>query len=426
MRGSGSAVLLVANNFPPVHGGSAVVYANLARFADGQLVPVAPQRSYLDGLPLIGWREHDRRASYRVVRVPLLRTILGPERASPPLRRLGFLLGDMALRARLAAVLLRQILRLRAGALCVGELVASGWIIHAFRLIPGLRILVYVHGEEITTTDPYDHGGARRRRALLAADGIVVVSRFTLEAVRRLLGPDARDNIRLIENGVDTARFSPRPRRRDLTALHRLDGCFVFLSVCRLLEKKGLDHAILAFAQVAAAHPECRYLIVGSGPYRPALEALAAAPDVAGKVMFAGEVADDELADFYCLGDVFVMPNRELANGDTEGFGLVFLEANSCGLPVIAGRDGGSTDAVHDGVNGLVVDGRSVEQIAAAMRALHDDAALRATISGKGRAVARQAGWATKTEAFLAFCLDPASVSPADRAAAAPAAPDRA
>ncbi len=410
----GRTVLLVANNFPPVHGGSAVVYGNLARFAEGRLVPLAPRRSYLDGLPLIGWREHDRRAPYRVVRLTLLRTLIGPEPARSPLRRLRFLLGDMALRAHVATVLLRRIVGLRAGALCIGELVASGWIIHAFRWIPGLRIVVYVHGEEITTVDPYDRAGARRRRALLAADGIVVVSRFTLDAVRRLLGPAAPDNIRLIENGVDTLRFSPRSRRRDLIELYRLDGCFVFVSVCRLLEKKGLDHAIQAFARVCAIHPDCRYLIVGSGPYRAALEHLAASPGIAGRVVFAGEVADDELADFYCLGDVFVMPNRELANGDTEGFGLVFLEANSCGLPVIAGRDGGSTDAVRDGINGLVVDGRSVEQIADAMLSLHDDAALRSAIGERGRTVAEQAGWAAKTEAFLQFCL---GATPSDAAA---------
>ena len=408
----GRTVLLVANNFPPVHGGSAVVYDNLARFAGGRLVPVAPQRSYLDGLPLIGWREHDRRAPYPVVRVPLLRTLIAPERGLSPLRRLGFLFGDMALRARVAAVVLRRVLRLPAGALCIGELVASGWMIHVFRLIPRLRIIVYVHGEEITTAEPYDQGGVRRRRALLAADGIVVVSRFTLQAVRALLGPAARNNIRLIENGVDTERFSPRPRRRDLMDLYRLDGCFVFVSVCRLLEKKGLDHAILAFARVATARPDCRYLIVGGGPYRAALERLAAAPEVAGRVIFAGEVADDELADHYCVGDVFVMPNRELPNGDTEGFGLVFLEANSCGLPVIAGRDGGSTDAVRDGVNGLVVDGREIGQIAAAMLRLRDDGALRDAIGRGGRAMAEQAGWAAKAESFLQFCLD-APVAPA-------------
>ena len=64
-------------------------------------------------------------------------------------------------------------------------------------------------------------------------------------------------------------------------------------------------------------------------------------------------MAEHELTDHYCLGDVFIMANRALPDGETEGFGLVFLEANACGLPVIAGRAGGSVDAVTDMVNGL-------------------------------------------------------------------------
>ena len=81
-------------------------------------------------------------------------------------------------------------------------------------------------------------------------------------------------------------------------------------------------------------------------------------------------MAEDELVDHYRLGDVFVMPNRERANGDTEGFGLVFLEANRCAVPVVAGCAGGSPDAVSDGVNGLVVDGRDVGVTTGAMRRL--------------------------------------------------------
>ncbi len=122
------------------------------------------------------------------------------------------------------------------------------------------------------------------------------------------------------------------------------------------------------------------------------------------RVAFTGEVAEDDLVDFYRLGDVFVMPNRELANGDTEGFGLVFLEANACGLPVIAGRDGGSTDAVRDGVNGLVVDGHSVDDIAAAMRTLRADPGLREHLRRGGLDLAAKADWTRKAEAFLRFC----------------------
>jgi phosphatidylinositol alpha-1,6-mannosyltransferase len=394
-----ASVLLIASNFPPVRGGSAVVYANLARYAALGVVVLAPRISYADGLPLIGWREHDRRAHFRVVRLPLLRTTMRPRLG--PLQRAIFVAKDLFIRARLASSVLLMLLRERPRAVCIGELLASGWLLRLLAYVPHLRTLVYVHGEEITTEDVYDVGRQRCRRALLAADGIIVVSRFTEAAVLALLGPSAAPQVRLIENGVDTARFRPGLRRSDLMQRFGLDGRFVFVSVCRLLEKKGIDNALRAFA--ALNDPTCRFLVVGTGPYEAALGALAVALDIERQVVFAGQVVEADLADCYRLGDVFVMPNRALPNGDTEGFGLVFLEANGCGLPVIAGRDGGSTDAVRDGVNGLVVDGGSVAAIAAAMQRLRRDDTLRARLAEGGLAMAAEAGWEKKAHAFLAF-----------------------
>ncbi len=392
----------VANNFPPGRGGSAVVYGNLARCAAGRLVVVAPRVGYADGLPMIGWREHDRCQTYRTERVRLLRTVMaaGPRRG---LDRALFLAADLGIRLRLVATLARLV----AGGvrtICLGELQASGWIARLCAALPGLRTVIYVHGEEITTEDSYDAGHARARRALLASDRIVVVSHFTQRAVAALLGEAQCGRVHLIENGVDSERFSPAPRAPDLVELYRLGGCFTYVSVCRLLEKKGVDTALRAFAAIHAQAPETRYLIVGTGPYRDTLERLAAELGLQDRAIFAGQVADDELVDHYRLGDVFVMPNRELPNGDTEGFGLVFLEANSCGLPVIAGRDGGSTDAVRHGENGLVVDGASVDAVAQAMRQLRDDPALYETLRQRGLAMAAQSGWRAKTDAFLRLC----------------------
>lgn len=395
-------ILLVTNNLPPVRGGSGIVYDNLARHAGGRIAVLAPRLSYQDGLPLIGWREHDRLAPYPVIRLNLLRTVMRGDAAGGG-RRLRLWLQDAAIRVRLLAVLLRCLVRERVGAVCIGELVASAWVLGVLRLLPWVTRAVYVHGEEITTQDDYDMRLKRRRRALLAAHHVVVVSRFTAGAVAELLGPAGRGRIRLIENGVDISRFRPLPRQPDLVALYGLEETFVFVSVCRLLEKKGVDHAIRAFARVAAEFPDSRYLVVGDGPYRAALEGIAEACGVAQNIAFAGAVAEDELVEHYLLGDVFVMPNRRLPNGDTEGFGLVFLEANACGLPVIAGSDGGSIDAVRDGANGLLVDGRSVEAIAQAMLALRRDPGLRARLREGGLRAAAAADWRHKAQAFLAL-----------------------
>ncbi len=395
-------MLLIVNNFPPVRGGSAVVYDNLARHAQRQVIVLAPRLNYIDGLPIIGWREHDRHSPYRIVRLPLLRTKLsGRQRGL--LAKVWFTANDIWIRSRLVITVLLLVQRERIAAVCVGELLASGWLINVLRILPKVRLLVYIHGEEITTEDGYDRGARRRRQALLA-DRIIVVSRFTQDAVHALLGPVADAKTSLIGNGVDTARFRSGERRQDLVELYGLRGKFVFLSVCRLLEKKGIDNAIRAFA-LLTPEPACSYVIVGTGPFQDELRRIAAATGAKDRIVFTGAVADDELADHYRLGDVFVMPNRQLSNGDTEGFGLVFLEANSCGLPVIAGRDGGSTDAVQHGQNGLVVDGRSVDEIASAMAVLRSDPQLRAQLRERGRAIAVAANWQQKAAMFVQLCI---------------------
>ena len=402
-------VLLIANNFPPVRGGSGMVYASIARACNGRVMVLAPRIGYSDGLPLIGWREHDRRAPYPIVRIPLLRTVMVSPRNG--MRKLALIASDLLIRLRLCVIVARLLLRERPKAVCIGELLASSWLVQLLSFVPGLRTIVYVHGEEITTEDPYDRTASRRRRALRAADGIVVVSEFTRRVVANFLGGVDHEKVALIENGVDTQHFCVAPKSDWLIESYGLRDRFVFISVCRLLPKKGIDHALHAFARLAEIYPDCRYLIVGSGSYGKELHNLAINLGISDLVRFAGEVPDSELVDHYRLGDVFIMPNRELPNRDTEGFGLVFLEANSCGLPVIAGQDGGSKDAVTHGRNGLVVDGHSIVEIFHAMVLMREDKALRDSLRQGGLAAAARADWKWKAEAFLAFCTKPTELS---------------
>ncbi len=409
---SRAVVLLIANNFPPVRGGSAVVYDNLARHAPDDILVLAPRQSYLDGLPMIGWREQDRRAPFRTRRLDLLRTLIRPDpREGVPRfglwRQARFRLGDLRIRARLLRTVLGLVRHGGIRTVCVGELLSSGWLLvllrRLVRLGLPLRLIAYVHGEEITTQDPYDPDHRRCRAALLAADRIVVVSRFTLGVVQALLGADAASRTCLIENGVDAARFSPGPGRPDLLQRYGLQGCFVFISVCGLLERKGLDQAIRAFARLLPAAPDACYLMVGAGPFEPELRRIAQEEGVADRVILAGQVTEDELVPHYRLGRVFVMPNREINAGTVE-VGSAFLEANSCGLPVIAGRDGGSRDVVRDGETGLVVDGRSVDAIEVAMRRLYEDASLRRIIVEAGLRDAARREWESRSRRFLTLC----------------------
>jgi phosphatidylinositol alpha-1,6-mannosyltransferase len=394
--------LVVANTFPPVHGGSAVVYDSLGRFSGGRVSVLAPSEDYRSGLPITGWREFDQAAPYPVHRLRLLRTHLS--RGNQLWRRL--LVNpaqDLAIRFGVVRQIGRLIRSDQIGALCIGELVASGWLTWVAQRLFKLTCVVYVHGEEATTETPYDMNGRRRRRALGLADGIVAVSRFTRDTLVERFGVPP-DKIALISNGVDPEKFSVRPRRPDLVARHGLGGKQILLTVGRLYARKGMDRVIESLLLLQQAFPDLVYLVVGEGPYREDLVNLASSLGVADRLILAGEVSDNELADYYALGDLFIMANRTLPDGDTEGFGLVFLEANACGVPVIAGRDGGSPDAVSDGVNGLVIDGNDPAAIAGAVQRILSDSALREALRDRGLETARDVRWDRKVAQFLTYC----------------------
>jgi phosphatidylinositol alpha-1,6-mannosyltransferase len=394
--------LIIANTFPPVHGGSAVVYDSLARFGGGRVSVLAPHEDYRDGRPILGWREFDRRAPFKVHRIRLLRTQFLPDDAGV-LQRVGGVAADLAIRVSVLRSIWRIARTEKVAVLCIGELVAGGWLAGACRQLFGLKTIIYVHGEEISTRTRYDEDGQRRRRALAAADGIVAVSRFTQEVLTSDFDVPPQ-KIELISNGVDLARFMPKPRSAHLVARYGLAGRPVLLTVGRLYARKGMDRTIQALPTLLRQIPNLIYLIVGEGSYRPTLEALIVELDLSRNVRFTGAVPHHELADHYSLGDVFIMANREMADGETEGFGLVFLEANACGLPVIAGCAGGSVDAVTDRVNGLVVDGNDQSSIAQAIVSMFQDDVLRDSLRVAGAQVALTSGWPQRVAQFLRFC----------------------
>jgi phosphatidylinositol alpha-1,6-mannosyltransferase len=395
--------LLVANIFPPINGGSAVVYESLCQFAPlGSMYVLAPWRHYLNGEEVAGWREYDAEAGFPIERIELLR----PPAASP-----GSLLHsawlqlavDLPLKAKVLGKAIAMIRREKIDVICVCELSSGSWLGLLLKRLLGIPYINYIHGEEITTEVPYRLFGRRRRHYLRHAEAVVAVSEFTRRALIEKMGV-AAERIELIVNGVDAGRFCPGPKPQALIARYGLAGKRVLLTVGRLVERKGIDATIRALPRILERCPDTRYLIVGTGEYRTELEALVAAHGVDEQVIFAGRVPHDELVAHYRLCDLFVMPNRELANRDTEGFGLVFLEANACGKAVIAGRAGGVVEAVRHEETGLNVDGNDIGAIAEAITALLLDDERRNAMGERGLAVARASSSAARAQLFQALC----------------------
>jgi phosphatidylinositol alpha-1,6-mannosyltransferase len=252
----------------------------------------------------------------------------------------------------------------------------------------GIPYIAYCHGEDITLTDKYRYQPGVRNWIYRGADLVVAACEFAKENLLRI-GVQEQKIVK-ITPGVDTVRFTPRPPSRDLISLYGLQGRKVLLTVARLCPRKGHEAVIRAIAKLAGMHRNLAYLIVGLGPEREKLERLVAELGLNDVVKFTGYVAEDRLADFYNLCDVFVMANQEEENGDIEGFGMVFLEANSSGKPVIAGRSGGTADSVIDGVTGYRVDPRDIEELATTLRRLLQNPDLCARMGEAGLRRARE------------------------------------
>ncbi len=179
----------------------------------------------------------------------------------------------------------------------------------------------------------------------------------------------------IIRCGVDVSSFNvvahpPNPRP-------------LILTVCRLVEKKGVDTLIRAFA--ALGETNAQLLIAGDGPQKQELEALAQRSGVASQVQFLGSVANERVRELLQASDVFALPCRVDRNGDKDGIPVVLMEAMACGLPVIAGDLPAIRELVLDRKAGLLVDGLSVDPTTQALRALLTDPSFQAELGRQGR-----------------------------------------
>lgn len=399
-----SKCLLVANIFAPIHGGSANVYASLCRLSpQGAIVALAAKRHYERDQEIPGWELHDRNCGYPVSRLDLLRPPVLPPPANKIVSAWRYLTIDIPLRLKVLRQTLSLIRRYDIGLICIGELNSSAWLAGMCQRLTGCKVMYYIHGEEVTTRFAAGSFGRNRLAHLSRADAIIAVSRFTQRTLVEEMGLPA-DRVHLIENAVDTERFSPGDDDPSFRQRWCVVGKRLVVGVGRLVPRKGFDQTLRGWRSVVAQHPTAHLLIVGDGPQRQELQQLIEAEQLTANVTLTGPLSDADLVAAYRCADLFIMPNRTMPDGDTEGFGLVFLEANACGRAVVGGRAGGAVEAVRDGETGLLVDGNSVEDIATAINRLLGDDAFRRQLERGGLANAQANSWVTRAAQFHALC----------------------
>lgn len=392
--------LFVCHTFPPVIGGSAGVYAALAREAQGAIAVLTSRLDPATGREWAGWREADAAAPHPVRRIGLVRPPLpGGALRNPILRHAAWAFRAM----RLAVAVALAARSHRADAVCICDDETVGWLVPFVQHLLRRRVLVYCHGDDLVQRDPAAR--CRRRRWLQAADLVVAAGNFPARQLVELYGI-ARERVAVLPNGVDLRRFRPLPPDPTRRNALGLEGRRIILAPTRLVPRKGVDRLIETMPRIRAQHPEAILLVAGDGPQRGDLQELAATVGGEATARFLGAVAPEELPALYALAELVVLPNR-MEPGESDGVPLVLLEAGASGRPVVAGHAGGSAEVVQDGRNGLLVDGEDCDAIARAVLRLLDDGELATRLGRGGIDAARGAGWDERVSTFLDLCRVP-------------------
>jgi glycosyltransferase involved in cell wall biosynthesis len=264
---------------------------------------------------------------------------------------------------------------------------------HAFR---PERLVLTFHGSEILKFAGRPHRRWLARQLIRRATRVSTLSTYTQELLLNHF-PEAADKIYLTPGALrsDFAVVRPKPEAQK--------DKIVVLTVGRLHPRKGQLLTLQALQMLPGeVRRRLEYWVVGGqskGTYETTLRAAAAShPDLV--VRFFGTLPDDELAKVYDGADIFAMTSVNL-DRSIEGFGLVYLEAAAHGLPVVAHDVGGVSEAVSDGVTGLLVPPNRPVQLAAAFEKLIHAPELRRTLGAAGREWAMRNCWKESAEALF-------------------------
>ena len=346
--------LLVTNDFPPKIGGIQSYLWELWR-----RLPAA--ETTVLTTPYSGDRAWDAAQPFRVVR-----------RREPVLLPTPRLARDVDALAREVA----------ADVIFLDPALPLGMLTARLRAAP---VVVVLHGAEITVP-----GRLPTRpvlgRVLRCATGVVAAGGYPLAEAVHAASRSLPSLV--VAPGVDTERFRPAADAAEKLAARAALGldsdARIVLGASRMVPRKGFDVLIAALGRLPR---DVQLVLVGDGRDRPRLERLAAASSLSRRVQFLGRVSEEDLPLAHRAADVFAMLCRDRWGGlEAEGFGIVFLEAGASGLACVAGRSGGSHEAVVDGETGYVVDPRDVGEITSRLRRLLDDPELRERLGAAARA----------------------------------------
>ncbi len=224
------------------------------------------------------------------------------------------------------------------------------------------KLATVLHGEDVSK-HLRDHGNDAYKALFTQNDLLLPVSQHWADVIQA--AGCAPQKILVQHMGIDTQRIAFRPR------VCAAEAKVHFISVCRLVEKKGLEFALRAIAHVKESfQANATYTIIGDGPLRAQLESLSESLGLSQCVQFAGWKSHGETLDALNASHILIAPSVTATDGDMEGIPVSIMEAMASGLPVISTFHSGIPELIEDGVSGVLVKERDAPALAAAIEQL--------------------------------------------------------
>ena len=335
--------LLLTENFPPKEGGSGRWFWELySRLPNDKVLIVANDTP--EG------REFDKTHELDIVRIELESTEWGLAST----KGLGFYWETI-----------RKVLKLikehDIEEVHCGRVIPEGVIARALKLLAGARYNCFVHGEDVETAATSREHSLIVKNVCKNASMLICNSENTANIVRKL-GFDSGSKCEVLHPGVDTSRFEVAAPDTSFRQKMGWSGKRVLLTVGRLQRRKGQDFLIKSMPALLKEFPDLFYAVVGRGECYDELISLVDQHKLHDNVCVYPDMDDEALIKCYQQCDIFILPNRTIDN-DIEGFGMVLVEAQVCGKPVIAGDSGGTRETMNIGKTGHIIDCSSTENL---------------------------------------------------------------
>ena len=363
-------ILLITGDFPPVIGGISTFFYELCKKSQNIIVLTKKNRDEAE-------KQFDSAQEFKILRIRTFHKSLQP-----------FIFAINAFRI---------VKKEKIDTLICGQFLIPGLSGYLIRILLKKPYYVHTYGPEFREHKLYT---PLLKLILNSAAKVISISNFAKDRLLKQNIPHSK--IEVLTPGVDIHRFNPHLNAEEIIQKHNLYDKKVLLTASRLDVNKGIDKMINLMPEILRKYPNAVYIIVGKGPEERYLKKLASNSSKEN-IIFVGEVSDKTLPLYYASCDVFILPTREVpSKGYIEGFGIVFLEASACGKPIVAGRAGGSSEAVTDKTTGFVVDSKNEKEILSSVEKLLEDKNLRDRMGSSGRMrVENEFNWDIKRKQFM-------------------------